>query len=125
MSKKRMPEHVAEAVIERSGGRCEAQNFPYCTGQAEQLHHRQLRSQGGEHTVENIIAVCAADHSRFHREVAEAQSQGWIVRSTHDPAEVPMKYRGMTSLLDAEGGVTWQKEAEQFAQTLDELQEGG
>ena len=125
MSKKRMPEHVAEAVIERSGGKCEAMNFPICVGRAEQLHHRQLRSQGGEHTVVNLIAVCSPCHSRFHREVAEAQSQGWIVRSTREPADVPMKYRGLTSLLDAEGGVTWQKEAEQFAQTLDELQEGG
>ena len=106
--KNRVPKDVAEAVIERSGGKCEAMNFQYCTGQAEQLHHRQLRSQGGEHTVENIIAVCAADHSRFHREVAEAQSQGWIVRSTQEPAEVPMKYRGRTVVLAADGGVEYQ-----------------
>ena len=106
--KNRVPKDVAEAVIERSGGKCEAMNFQYCTGQAEQLHHRQLRSQGGEHTVENIIAVCAADHSRFHREVAEAQSQGWIVRSTQEPAEVPMKYRGRTVVLTEDGGVQHQ-----------------
>ena len=106
--KNRVPKDVAEAVIERSGGKCEAMNFQYCTGQAEQLHHRQLRSQGGEHTVENIIAVCAADHSRFHREVAEAQSQGWIVRSTQEPGEVPMKYRGRTAILTEDGGVQHQ-----------------
>lgn len=107
-NKNRVPKDVAEAVIERSGGRCESMNFPYCTGRAEQLHHRQLRSQGGEHTVENIIAVCAADHSRFHREVREAQSQGWIVRSTQEPGEVPMKYRGRPAVLTEDGGVQHQ-----------------
>lgn len=108
MSKKRMPEHIAEAVIDRSGGHCEASNFPTCTGHAEHLHHRQLRSQGGGHTVENLIAVCSSCHTWFHREVKVAQSQGWIVRSVHDPSEVPMKYRGRPAVLAADGGLEYQ-----------------
>ena len=107
-NKNRIPKHIAEAVRERAEGRCEAMNFPICNGRAEQLHHRRLRSQGGEHTVVNLIAVCAPCHNRFHREVAEAVSQGWIVRSVHEPAEVPMKYRGMTATLSEEGVVHYE-----------------
>lgn len=107
-TKNRVPKEVAEEVRARSEGQCEAMNFPTCTGHAEHLHHRQLRSQGGGHTVENLIAVCSSCHTWFHREVAQATSQGWIVRSVHEPVEVPMKYRGRTVVLAADGGVEYQ-----------------
>ena len=106
--KNRIPKDVAEMVKDRADGHCEAANFPTCTGHAEHLHHRQLRSQGGGHTVENLIAVCSSCHTWFHREVAAATSQGWIVKSVHDPSETPMKYRGRTVVLAADGGVEYQ-----------------
>ena len=107
MSKKRMPEHVAEAVIERSGGKCEAMGTFFCDGPAQQLHHRRMRSQGGKHTVQNLLALCASCHSWVHRHPKESYRLGWLVRSVKDPLEVPVQYRGLTSHLDAEGGVTW------------------
>ena len=106
--KNRVPKDVAEMIKTRSDGKCESMNFPICTGHAEYLHHRQLRSQGGEHTIPNLIAVCSPCHTWFHREVKAAQSQGWIVRSVHDPGETVMKYRGRTVLLTADGGVEYQ-----------------
>ena len=108
-TKNRVPKEVAEEVRARSEGQCEAMNFPTCTGHAEQLHHRRLRSQGGGHTVENLIAVCSSCHTWFHREVAAATSQGWIVRSVHEPGEVPMKYRGRPALLGADGHIHYQE----------------
>lgn len=107
-TKNRIPKDVAEMVKDRADGHCEAANFPTCTGFPEHLHHRQLRSQGGGHTVENLIAVCSSCHTWFHREVKAAQSQGWIVRSVHDPSETPMKYRGRPALLTEGGAVEYQ-----------------
>ena len=107
-NKNRVPKDIAEMVKDRADGHCEAANFATCTGFPEHLHHRQLRSQGGGHTVENLIAVCSSCHTWFHREVAVATSQGWIVRSVHEPGEVPMKYRGRTVVLTEDGGVEYQ-----------------
>lgn len=104
-AKNRVPKDVAKFVKERSEGRCEAMNRSTCTGFGEHLHHRQLRSQGGKHTIPNLVDVCAPCHSWFHREVAEAVTQGWIVRSTHDPATTPMNYRGRQAILSEGGGV--------------------
>lgn len=62
MVRKKMPEAVAGVVVDRAAGRCEAMVFPVCSGGAEQLHHRQYRSRGGEHTVTNLVFICKACH---------------------------------------------------------------
>lgn len=79
-----MPPEVAEAVIERSGGMCEART-PRCRGSAllpapaEVLHHRQLRKQGGPHTEDNLLHVCNPCHLFIHGEYDQSIEAGWRI----------------------------------------------
>ena len=110
MSKKRMPPEVAQKVIDRAEGKCEYMIPGPCVFQAQHLHHRKI--SGREHRVENLANICHACHDFVHANPALSYERGWLVRSMKDPLEVPVQYRGLPSLLDAEGGVTWQKGAE-------------
>lgn len=103
MSKKKMPEHVAQAVIERADGACEVMNFPICTGRAGPIHHRKI--SGREHTIENCVHICDACHRWIHAHPADSYELGWLVRMSYDPAEVVFAYRGRPSLLGADGSV--------------------
>ncbi|WP_010120190.1 HNH endonuclease [Corynebacterium nuruki] len=95
MSKKRMPPEVAEAVIDRADGWCEALIPSVCTGAPEQLHHRQLRKQGGEHTTDNLVAICASCHSWIHAHPRWAYRAGLLVKSFNTPVFPPAFYRGV------------------------------
>lgn len=68
-------------VFERSHGECEART-PVCTLWAEHAHHRKLRSQGGEHSGANEIAVCRACHVFIHARPSLSYERGWLVRSS-------------------------------------------
>ena len=75
-------------AAERAGGVCEG-----CGGVAEQLHHRQFRSRGGKHRVENLLHLCAACHGRAHSAEPPA---GWAVHSWEKPELVPVEDAGGT-----------------------------
>lgn len=107
MSKKRMPEAVAKAVLDRSEGHCEVMNPFTCTGFGEHLHHRKI--SGREHTVENVVNVCSADHRWIHANPAESYRLGWLVKMNYDPGEVPMQYQGRPALLSADGHIHYQE----------------
>ena len=52
-------------VVRRDGGRCVV---PGCRQSLFiDLHHVALRSEGGAHTVDNLITVCGAHHRALHR----------------------------------------------------------
>jgi 5-methylcytosine-specific restriction endonuclease McrA len=73
----------------RSGGRCE-----FCGDVfrgAMELHHRRLRSQGGQDTADNLAAIHPECHLRAHRFPAQSREWGWIVPSWEDPAEVEVR----------------------------------
>ena len=102
--KNRVPPEIREAVYERAQGMCEIMSPKAgCTGRAEHLHHRKLRSQGGEHTVENLVHICERCHSYAHLHRAEADTDGWIVRSSYDPRHVPFLRRGGMVFLFEDG----------------------
>lgn len=94
MSVKRMPPVVAEAVEDRAEGMCEALIPGVCNGRAEQLHHRQMRSQGGQHTVENLGHICHRCHDHIHKHPAWAYGAGWLVHGWDVPSWPPRFYRG-------------------------------
>ncbi|WP_363324762.1 HNH endonuclease [Corynebacterium ciconiae] len=75
---------------------------PACVWEGQHLHHRQLRSQGGGHTTENLVLLCHTCHEWVHRHPAQARERGLIVPGTRDPAGVPVRYQngGYTRLCD-------------------------
>lgn len=59
------------------------------------LHHRKLRSQLGEGTVENAATLCAGCHAWVHANVEAAKVSGFIVPSWADPEVTPiLTWRG-------------------------------
>jgi hypothetical protein len=68
------------AVAARSGGKCEAAAAASCRRRGSQLHHRLMRSQGGKHTVENLLDVCATCHAHIHAHPEQAYERGWLLR---------------------------------------------
>lgn len=75
---------------ERSGGKCEATISPNCTGQGTHGHHRKLRSQGGLNNLETLLDTCVNCHMWIHHNPSLARGLGLLVRSTDDPALVPV-----------------------------------
>lgn len=102
--KNRIPRDVAEIVAERASGFCEIMNRESgCNGRAEHMHHRQLRSQGGEHTVSNLVHICAACHYWIHNNTGASYDVGWLVRSTREPESMPFFRRGGAVILMPDG----------------------
>jgi 5-methylcytosine-specific restriction endonuclease McrA len=91
-----MPPEVAEAVLERANGVCEACRFS--SGGRLELHHRKMRSQGGKHTVENLIHVHSECHNVIHGQPDISYRLGLLVRSWLDPADVPVKPFGSLTI---------------------------
>ncbi len=101
----RVPKEVAEAVRNRADGHCEIMHYQSgCNGQAEHLHHRKLRSQGEEHTVENLVHICSNCHMWLHMHPKPAYEHGWLVKGMKNPAYIPFERRGVLVLLEHGGG---------------------
>ncbi len=66
------------ALLERSGGRCEARFSELCTGVGVHAHHRKRRSQGGTNDPANLIWTCAPCHTKVHQSPAEALVAGLL-----------------------------------------------
>ena len=52
------------------------------------VHHRQLRSQGGADSMENLIALHAKCHHDVHMNPEWSYEHGWLVHSWDDPGEI-------------------------------------
>lgn len=74
-------------VKERSGGVCEACGMD----RGEHVHHRKLRSQGGDNQQTNLIYVSAACHDRIHMNPKDSYELGLLVHSYDDPALIPVR----------------------------------
>lgn len=87
----------------RSRGWCEVCGCDISTG--FEAHHRKLRSQGGGHGVENLLALChGCHHDRVHAHPVEARERGWIVPSGGDPAaRAVLLWDGRTVRLTVDG----------------------
>ena len=88
-----IPTEVAETVINRAAGYCEVMFAAACTGRAEHLHHRKLRSQLGRHEVENLLHICHQCHNWIDAHPAASYERGFLVRGVREPAHHPVLYR--------------------------------
>lgn len=79
-------ESARRIVYERAGGKCEL-----CGRRATEYSHRKARSQGGKWSPTNALHLCHGCHAYCHAHPEEAYEQGWFVRSTGDPAAVPVR----------------------------------
>lgn len=104
-TKNRIPEEIKEAIRERSDYICEAM-IPEagCEWKATDMHHRQMRSQGGQHEVVNLVHICRACHRYTHLHPAISYTAGFLVKSHGNPATTPVKRRGGFTILTEEGG---------------------
>jgi 5-methylcytosine-specific restriction endonuclease McrA len=95
-SKRPIPKEVADAVIARAAGACEACRFTL--GEIGHMHHRKLRSQGGQHTLENLLLVHTQCHDAIHSSKFSsiAYDLGLLVRAWLDPADIPVTPFGST-----------------------------
>lgn len=99
-----IPRKVADLVVGRADGHCEAMIIPAgCVGQAQHLHHRKLRSQGEEHTVGNLVHICHKCHSWIHKNPTEGIKLGFIVKAALDPEMVQVCRRGRWGVLHSSG----------------------
>ena len=68
---------VRAAVIERAGGICERCHDERC--KPLHVHHTKRRSQGGEHTLDNLRALGERCHAEVHAGSADAHR--WLASS--------------------------------------------
>jgi ATP-dependent DNA helicase RecQ len=56
-------ENLRQQVLRRDGWRCQS-----CGALSNlEVHHKELRSQSGDDSEQNLITLCTACHSRVHR----------------------------------------------------------
>jgi hypothetical protein len=94
-------ERKARAVVwERAQARCERCG----RADATEWSHRRARSQGGAWSATNGLAMCHTCHQECHLNPAVAYQQGWHVRSTQNPALVPVWVAGQGLVYLTEAG---------------------
>lgn len=101
--------NVVELVKARAAGYCE-----FCDCPAEEtmaLHHRKLKSRGGEDSVSNLVWVHHGCHNlktdSIHLKPAVAQKLGYMVHSWENATEVPLvRADGSVVLLLEDGNIT-------------------
>ncbi|MFB6392578.1 HNH endonuclease [Polymorphospora lycopeni] len=92
------------AVIARDGG-CVRCGRPVSgqRGVDYSIHHRRLRSQGGDNSLTNLIVLCGdgvrGDHGWAHHNRTAALDLGLIVSGMADPAEAPVSHRQLGSVF--------------------------
>lgn len=59
-----IPAKIRQAIWKRSGRMCEVR-LRGCLYSATEIHHVLMRSRGGEHQQENLLAVCRFCHDQI------------------------------------------------------------
>lgn len=80
---------LRHAVWVRDAGLCQ-----YCAGRVgedeAEVHHRLLRSRGGQDSAENLITLHPVCHQGIHANPAKATEHGFMCPRTEDPADWPV-----------------------------------
>jgi hypothetical protein len=82
-AKQTIPPALRRAVLLRDHGCC---RVPGCKNTLYlDLHHIQLRSDGGRHSLQNILSICTVHHRALHR--GELSIQGTATNPTFRHAD--------------------------------------
>ncbi len=68
----RIPPRVIEEVARRDNYQC-----VYCGSPYIEFHHITYRSQGGKHTVDNLITLCPRHHRWAHSSEGRKWCEVW------------------------------------------------
>jgi hypothetical protein len=106
---------IQAMVIERAGGYCELCSRPAQSSMA--LHHRKLKSRGGQDSVSNLIWIHHSCHNMSERSIHSnprlSEEKGWMVSSWREPHDTPfVRANGEIVLLQDDGNVTLLMEGE-------------
>ena len=81
-AKDRELDAVTPLLKSRSGGRCEvSQGESRCWFPADHRHHVRMRSQGGDHSLENLLHVCQEHHEYIHMFPAWSYAHGYLAHA--------------------------------------------
>lgn len=94
-------DYLRGLVYSRSVGYCERCGKQL--GESWALHHRKLKSRGGEDDVTNLLALHHECHNlatdSVHNNPARATETGHMVSSWEDPAECPVMLADGSSVI--------------------------
>lgn len=82
-----IPGAVSDALRARAGNRCEL-THDHCEpwSRYHHRHHRRRRSQGGEHSLENLLLLCPTAHDFYvHAHPDWARRHGLLLGTGDDP----------------------------------------
>jgi len=71
---------LRKTVYERSEGRCEVMAFHGCSGQCEQVHHKQGRVGDRMTDLSKMAGICQNCHEYIGRNPKLAYEQGWMLK---------------------------------------------
>lgn len=105
-------EHATNALVMRSGGRCERCGRDLTDGRTSVSRHHRVRRRDGGDRLSNLLLLCGTGTTGCHGHVTEhpteAYASGWSVRALsvdQDPSTVPVRLAdGHWWLLDDQGG---------------------
>ncbi len=91
-------QHTVDAILARDGYDCAmcGGGIHGVRGVDYSIHHRLLKSRGGDGRPSNGVTLCghgtSGCHGLVHANVAWAEEQGWMVKSHEDPVLKPIPH---------------------------------
>lgn len=92
---------VVDGALEREHFSCALCGMgigPEGRGVGWSVHHRLRRSQGPDHTIQNVIILCGSGttqcHGWVHANPTDARAGGWMLSGRQEPLAVPVLIAG-------------------------------
>lgn len=92
---------VVDGALEREHFSCALCGMgigPEGRGVGWSVHHRLRRSQGVDHSIQNVIILCGSGttqcHGWVHANPADARAGGWLLSGRQEPLAVPVLVAG-------------------------------
>jgi len=95
------PAEIVDGALEREHYSCALCGMgigPEGRGIGWSVHHRLRRSQGVDHSIQNVIILCGSGttqcHGWVHANPADARAGGWLLSGRQEPLAVPVLIAG-------------------------------